>query len=603
MMKGVLNIMLSSEKNIAKVVNGKKYVYWGKYNAYPNYLIDLYKYSSKHNAIINAKHRYICGTVEEETYRVGVNGESLYDLFCECVFSYLIYGGFVISKKQIANKIYIEILPLHKCRVDEDFSVLYFGKFVKNLAPFKYTSIVKEDIDEYELNKDIVFIFDDKFDDLYPTPEYNGATNVIELDYLISNFWNNYLNNNLSSGYLINVYGKHNLREEEKESIANEFLKAFSGTDNAGKVIVQFPADKDKATEIQPIDTPDFVDKYETLNKSILQEIFVAHNITSPMLFGVRVEGQLGGRNELLDAFELFSNTYVIPTRTKILNWLNAVTDGLFKNLNIKDVAPINEDILKYKGILTIDEIREKIGYAALNNNAVDTKVENVNVAVEKAKDRFIDILSSRDSGANFDSILSTHDAPLKPNSDNEFELLMNSDKLKLSKDVTISKYELEILRLLNLNPQLDVSMLAAFTGLSERNVNTTIRFLITKQLLIAGVDGNSFFVTKKGKELLTNRNLIYTDIRYSYDWREGFSDADRKTSREFCKKLMQESKRREKQNKLWTRADIEQMSAEVGYDVWSMRGGWYRLPGTEISVPYCRHTWKQHIVVVKNAL
>ncbi len=63
----------------------------------------------------------------------------------------------------------------------------------------------------------------------------------------------------------------------------------------------------------------------------------------------------------------------------------------------------------------------------------------------------------------------------------------------------------------------------------------------------------------------------------------------------------MNESKKRIAQNKLWTRSDIEELSNEVGWNVWTMRGGWYRLPGTEISIPYCRHIWKQHIVYVKN--
>ncbi len=39
--------------------------------------------------------------------------------------------------------------------------------------------------------------------------------------------------------------------------------------------------------------------QFDMLNKQIQEEIFVAHNVTSPMLFGIRTEGQLGGRKEL----------------------------------------------------------------------------------------------------------------------------------------------------------------------------------------------------------------------------------------------------------------------------------------------------------------
>jgi hypothetical protein len=62
---------------------------------------------------------------------------------------------------------------------------------------------------------------------------------------------------------------------------------------------------------IESLEPEDSDTKFEILNKTVLQEIFVGHQITSPMLMGVRVEGQLGGRTEMLDAYELFKNTYI----------------------------------------------------------------------------------------------------------------------------------------------------------------------------------------------------------------------------------------------------------------------------------------------------
>jgi len=62
----------------------------------------------------------------------------------------------------------------------------------------------------------------------------------------------------------------------------------------------------------------------------------------------------------------------------------------------------------------------------------------------------------------------------------------------------------------------------------------------------------------------------------------------------------MKESERRKAEGNLWTREEIDEISAEVGWDVWTMRGGWYRVKGTEINIPHCRHTWKQHIIISK---
>jgi hypothetical protein len=60
--------------------------------------------------------------------------------------------------------------------------------------------------------------------------------------------------------------------------------------------------------------------------------------------------------------------------------------------------------------------------------------------------------------------------------------------------------------------------------------------------------------------------------------------------SREFCVKLMDAQK-------LYTRAEIDNMSNEVGGSVWMMRGGWYTKPDTTIHVPHCRHEWQSNLV------
>jgi hypothetical protein len=83
-------------------------------------------------------------------------------------------------------------------------------------------------------------------------------------------------------------------------------------------------------------------------------------------------------------------------------------------------------------------------------------------------------------------------------------------------------------------------------------------------------------------------------EIRYRYDLRPDASGAKViDTTRDFCRTLI-------KLNKLYTRQDIDQMTAIMGFSVWERRGGWYTLPGTDVSRPSCRHIWQQQIVVRK---
>ena len=79
--------------------------------------------------------------------------------------------------------------------------------------------------------------------------------------------------------------------------------------------------------------------------------------------------------------------------------------------------------------------------------------------------------------------------------------------------------------------------------------------------------------------------------VRYSYDWIAGFNNSDKTNSRPFCVALLDA-------NKIYSRSDIEMMSARLGYSVWDRRGGWWNDNGT-ISES-CRHEWRTNIVTRK---
>ena len=86
----------------------------------------------------------------------------------------------------------------------------------------------------------------------------------------------------------------------------------------------------------------------------------------------------------------------------------------------------------------------------------------------------------------------------------------------------------------------------------------------------------------------------VEISIKYSYEWKDEIPLNQRDTSefpsRPFCRKLM-ELKR------LYTRSDIELMSARLGYSVWDRKGGTWRKPNGEVS-PECRHQWVEQMVV-----
>jgi hypothetical protein len=78
-------------------------------------------------------------------------------------------------------------------------------------------------------------------------------------------------------------------------------------------------ADKDQAPVITPIPQNGADGYYTTVNDMVTQKILTGHRITSPMLLGIKTEGQLGGRQELLDAYAHFLTTVIYPMQSDIL--------------------------------------------------------------------------------------------------------------------------------------------------------------------------------------------------------------------------------------------------------------------------------------------
>jgi len=75
----------------------------------------------------------------------------------------------------------------------------------------------------------------------------------------------------------------------------------------------------ENAPKIEPIPNNGNDGYYETVNEMSMQKILTAHRITSPMMLGIKTPGQLGGRDEVIDAYLLFQNTVIAPLQQDML--------------------------------------------------------------------------------------------------------------------------------------------------------------------------------------------------------------------------------------------------------------------------------------------
>tara|TARA_B100000497_G_scaffold113878_1_gene136029 strand:- start:177 stop:2021 length:1845 start_codon:yes stop_codon:yes gene_type:complete len=421
MKERLININLTNEVQPKSIeVNGADWIGYGdgEYkNNYPQYLIDLYNNSATNSAIINATSAMIAGEdfmcedskdltqyVELKKFLAAVNGqETAHELFVKLAFDLKLQGAYAINviwskdKTKIAE---LHHIPVEQVRIgvpDEDGKVpcyyvcsdwtQYRKKEYapKHIAPFNM-------MDRSEGSQLLYSGLYSPAMELYHTPDYVASTNWIQIDNLTSDFHLNNITNGFSGSYFINFASGIPTREERVQ-IEKQITKKFTGANNAGKFVLTFSDDANSKPEIIPIAVSDADKQYTVLNELTISNIMIGHRVTSPMLLGVRAEGQLGGRNELLQAYELYMNSVVKPFQNQLLKTFKKLLaiNGVTIPLSIKDVQPLNSmfDAETLKEVLTKDEIREELGYEPLEVQE-ETVAEEQNLAEYTELDKFL---------------------------------------------------------------------------------------------------------------------------------------------------------------------------------------------------------------------
>jgi hypothetical protein len=109
----------------------------------------------------------------------------------------------------------------------------------------------------------------------------------------------------------------------------------YRGTDNAGSLMYIDVDSPENAPVITPIPQNGADDYYYNVNEMVTQKVLTAHRITSPMILGIKTEGQLGGRAEVVDSYLLFVNTVIRPFQQDILSVIETLLEAQYPELDV----------------------------------------------------------------------------------------------------------------------------------------------------------------------------------------------------------------------------------------------------------------------------
>ncbi|RZK46002.1 MAG: phage portal protein [Pedobacter sp.] len=584
-----------------------KYQPWGNDNLYPHFLLKLYANCSAHQAIVNGKTDYILGDGLKYKDGKGLDfkanaSDHVKELVMKCVKDYVLFGLFAVEVEfnVFGEAVGFHHIPGHKVRMNSTKSRFWTNR---NWA-LSREYIVQ---DRWKAKPDDgmtkVFLFDNytpSLDEVYPMPEYHAAIKSMVIDMSIKDFNENNINNHFSVSNLITFFQGSNIPEEMRQQILDDLKASYRGA-NGSKFIVDFQDTDGKSAEVKNLSVGDWHNAYLEIAKNTKDDIIQGHQIPSGLLFGVKEGGQLGGSTELEAAYQLFKNTYVMKTRGSLESAFNL----LFSNCpEVKgEVAftdrelfkPVMADALKQQ-IMTINEIRAEHGLPAIAGGdrfigqpAPETQPAEPAV-VEQAEDPLKKKTSRKLSEEEYDLVkdFGVHQ--------DEFEVIgKHQDFMKFGKEEDVAKYIVD-----NDIKDLTVDQLK---GLLNNDTGHSLASGELKDILTRLNESGTVKVSygPTGKvSVMPNKVADVPDsdsvlVMYMYELRPEVDGPDLlPTSRSFCKKMIQN-------NRLYSRAEIQQMSGIFQYDIMAYAGGFKYDPVADVTTPYCRHQWTAYKVKRKN--
>jgi DNA-binding MarR family transcriptional regulator len=596
-----------------------KYVKRGKDNKFPDYLLNLVRKSPKHGALIKGKSYYVAGKGfefkgEENKHLnkalkvVNRYGESLNKILKKIALDQEITNGFFLQIIWSKGGLISDILHVEdrKVRTNEDNSMFYI-KSDWSKTQGSVLELPAFNPDERSGSSILYFKEYAAGVESYSCPDYLSSQNYIEADILVSKHVLNNANSGFTPSKMI-VFHEGDLTDEQQRDIERRLKAKYTGEDGS-KIIVAFATNAQMKPEIIDLGASDMSkENFDNVERLISQNIFTGHQITSPMLFGVKTEGQLGGRSEIRESYEILKNTYINARQQNIEEVLNMLMSiqGLPEGA-IVPVEPIGYSLEEIKEYAPKAYILDKLGINPDEWESDEEKEEKEEVVDEESDDEKKKTVKEKLSENNDDDLTIELFSERGEPRENFFvyhsKKITNPAALNLSEDADaiaialaeITQLESNVLDQIKKDKRATPDVIAKALGVDIDLVKRLLSELSERGMIRVSTEKSGSDrqvireITDGGREAVKEKRPTTHDvlIRYSY---EGIRD---ERNRDFCRRMLD-------LNKIYSRAEIEQVSMRLGYSVWERRGGFYTNPNTGETTPYCRHHWAQQIVIRK---
>jgi hypothetical protein len=351
----IINLSAEYVKPEIKEYNNREWVQNGRDNSYYQYVNDRRMGSPTNAAIINNYIKLIYGLGLEDTNGLDTSDyidkdelKRIINDFYEQGMAYL-----QITKKRDGSldKIYhgeVDKFCPEKVNDDNEIEGYYFSRDWKNWRkeknnPVRYPAFGLGKRNETE----ILCIKPYKMgQEYFATPSYQAGLQYCQIEEEISNFSLSHIQRGFSAGYIISIPNAGNFTQEDKDIIERKVKAKLTGSSAAGSVILDFMVG-DQQVKVEVIQVNSSHKQWETLRDQARDQILTAHEVVSPLLFGIRVATGFSSNADEMDMAEAQTMKRVIrPIQEYITDSLQLVFEafGMETDLYFVPLTELNEE-------------------------------------------------------------------------------------------------------------------------------------------------------------------------------------------------------------------------------------------------------------------
>ena len=583
------------------------------HNNYPSFLLDLYYSSATHAAVVNTTAELIAGEDIEIADTDNIEAklkltnfcknpnskETLHELIKKLAFDFKLQGGYCLNiiwsqDRQTISEIHH--VSMERVRVGipnalgktDCYYVSADWSNTRENEPVKIPAF-----DPNNRTSPSQLLYAGSYSpgmDAYYLPDYLAGNNWMLIDAEIAQ-WHLANVQNSFSGTMVVSMANGIPSERERLEIEKSLNNKFTGSANAGKVILTFSDDNTRTPQITPVQMPNADKQYETLQKLIQANVLTSHRVTSPLLVGIRDSGGGLGNNaqEMTEAFDLYLNSVVIGYQKQILKTLSKILsiNDIDLPLTFIQAKPVSNKftIDDLRSVMTTSEIREELGLPELEESE-DTSKEELKKVGEIDNESLFDTIEEAEAEAERIGCKGYHEHK----QDGKTYYMPCSDH---DTATTLSKVNKDLQNFINLGEEIDEDKWELYSDTEVEDEIENFDFEadlhnLTRVELVG--TGRAYPEARSPEGDKTSKQEDYKDdlyrVRYTYYGPGG--------ERDFCSAM-------KAANKVYRKEDIIAMgSAGVNpgfgpggsknYSIWKYKGG-----------VNCYHSWRRKIYVSKD--